>query len=125
MSEESLRTKVKEGLELIKYSTRAMNEAPDRSTQFLIMVALLTDERRSCEEDKSKLDTLVAASYAQAMGRSVLKGVTEKKIEAEQDTSYTDIREAQENCAAKMTWIKTYIEIFNNAHITYRQFSKE
>lgn len=125
MREEDLRLKIQEHLELIKYSSRSIKDAPERATQFLIMVAVLSDEKRSCEEDMAKLSTLTSASYAQAIGHSTSKQVTEKKIEAEQDTNYTTMREALEICQAKISWLKTYINIFDNAHLTYRQFSRE
>lgn len=125
MNEEQLRQKISEGLELIKYTKRSLQEAPERTTQFLITVAVLADAKRAAEEDKAKLSTLVNATYAQAMGRSNAKQVTEKKAEAENDSSYSDTRESLEQCESKISWLRTYIDIFNNAHITYRQFSKE
>ena len=125
MDEQQLRAKIDEGLELIKYTKRSLSEAPERATQFLIIVAILADAKREVEEDKAKLDTLVSTSYAQAFGKSSAKQVTEKKAEAENDETYSGMREWLEQCQSKISWLKTYIEVFNNAHITYRQFSKE
>jgi hypothetical protein len=89
------------------------------------MVALLADAKRSAEEDKAKLKTLSDATYAQAMKNSSAKQVTEKKVEAEMDEIYTSMRESLEQCESKISWLRTYINIFENAHVTYRQFSKE
>ena len=125
MDETNLRAKIQEHLELIKYSPRAMKEASERATAFLIMVAILSDEKRNAIEDKAKLTTLRDASYAQAFGRSQAKQVTEKKAEAENDVTYTEMRETLEQCEAKISWLKDHIEIFTNAHVTYRQLSKE
>lgn len=125
LNDANLRARISEHLDLIKYDRKGMTEASERATAFLTMVAILADEKRGCEEDKSKLSTVTSASYAQAMGRSTSKQVTEKKAEAEMDEGYTAVREALEQCEAKISWLKTYMEIFNNAHITYRQFSKE
>jgi uncharacterized protein YpuA (DUF1002 family) len=125
MDEEQLRATIAEGLELIKYSKRSLQEAPERTTQFLIIVAVLADAKRATEEDKAKLSTLSNATYAQAMNRSTAKQVTEKKAEAESNEDYTNMREGLEQCESKISWLRTYIDIFNNAHITYRQFSKE
>lgn len=125
MTDEQLRAKIDEHLELIKYSKRSLADAPERATQFLIMVAILADAKRSAEEDKAKLATLSNATYAHAMNRSTAKQVTEKKAEAESNEDYTSMREGLEQCESKISWLKTYISIFDNAHILYRQFSKE
>lgn len=125
MTDESLRSKIAEHLELIKFSSKGLSEAPDRTCKFLVMVAILANEKRSCEQDKAKLTTLVATSFSNALNSSQGKGVTEKKLEAEKDPQYTEFREALEDCESKISWLRTYIDIFNNAHITYRQMSKE
>ena len=125
MTDQELRARIKEHLDLVTYSRQGMKEAAERCTAFLVMVAILTDEKRECEDEKAKITTMETASYAQAIGRSQAKQVTEKKIEAEQDQNYTIIREAKEHCEAKISWLKTYISIFENAHITYRTFAKE
>lgn len=125
MNEDQLRAAIDEHLALITYSSKALKEAPERTTRFLIMVALLADSKRESEEDRAKLNTLVSASKAQAISRSSLKGITEKKIEAEQDDTYTQMKESLEQCEARINWLKTYINIFENAHLTYRQFSRE
>jgi len=124
-SEDQLRERINGYLDLIKYSPKALKEASERATEFLIATALLADAEREAEEDRAKFTTLVAAAEAQAFARSKAKQVTEKKVEVENDPMYTEIREILEQCEAKIKWIKTYIRIFENAHIVYRQFSKE
>jgi hypothetical protein len=125
MNEEALKQKISEHLELIKYSSASLREAPERASSFLVMVAVLADVKRSCEQDKAKLTTVCAGAYAEALSYSGGKNVTEKKIDAEKDSNYTVYREALEECEAKISWLKTYIDIFNNAHITYRNLAKE
>lgn len=125
MDDSKLKKKIEEHLELIKYNSKSLTEAPERATAFLIMVAILADEERATKEDKIRISTLVSASYAQAFARSPAKQVTEKKAEAENDATYSEMRESLEQCDAKISWLKTYIEIFNNGHLVYRQFSRE
>lgn len=125
MEENTLRVKIQDHLELIKFSTRSLQEAQQRTTAFLIMVAILADERRDTEELKAQLSTLNSATYARAMSSSAAKQVTAAKAEAENNGDYTEAREALESCEAKIAWLKTYIDIFSQAHVTYRQFSKE
>jgi len=125
MKDEVLKEKIKAHIDKVPYENVTEDEAKDRSTAFLVMLAILTDEKRACEEDKSKLVTMSSASYAQALARSGAKQVTEKKVEAEQDGNYTHMREALEECEAKISWLRSYMNIFENAHVTYRQFSKD
>lgn len=125
MNDAELHSKIAEHLEMIKYSSKSLREAPERTSAFLIMVAILADSKRDCEQDKAKLTTLVAGSFSDALSHSAGKGVTEKKLDAERDQTYTMYREALEECEAKISWLRTYIDIFNNAHITYRNLAKE
>ena len=125
MNDAELREKIAQHIELIKHSRQGMKEAAERCTSFLVMCAIINDEKRECEDERAKLITMETASYAQAVGRSLAKQVTEKKIEAEQDTNYTLIREAKESCDSKVSWLRYYLTIFENAHITYRQLMKE
>ena len=125
MTETELRQRINEHIELIKHSRQGMKEASERCTAFLVMMAILNDEKRITEDERSKIKTIETASYAQAVSRSQAKQVTEKKIEAEQDVTYTQIREALEECESKISWLRNLISIFENAHITYRTFAKE
>jgi hypothetical protein len=123
-NDEILKQKIWEHLELIKYSTKSISESPDRATKFLIMQAILVDEKRKSEEDKVKLTTLVEASFSEAVGKAS-GGITEKKLSAERDLSYIEAREALGECEAKISWLKSYVEIFNNGHICYRGLMRE
>ena len=125
MQDKELRAIIDEHVGMIPYSKVTSEQASKKATAFLVALAILTDEKRGCDEDKAKLSTLVSASYAQALSRSMAKQVTEKKVEAEQDNNYTKMREALEECEAKISWLKNYMNIFENAHVTYRQLSKE
>lgn len=121
----NLEQKIQQHLDMIKYTSQSLKEAPERASAFLIMVAILADEKRKTEQDKAKLTTIVAGSYSNALNTAEGKGVTEKKIAAEANDEYNECREALEDCESKISWLRTYIEIFNNAHITYRNLSKE
>ncbi len=124
MTDEQLHQKIQECLELIKYSSKSLTEAPDRATKFLIMQALLVDAKRSAEEDRVKLTTLSEATYSQAVGKAT-GGITERKMEADRDQDYQGAREALGDCEAKISWLRGYNDIMNNAHIVYRNLMKE
>lgn len=125
MKESVLRAKIAEHMELIKFSQQSLREAPERATAFLIIGAILLDEKRECENELAKLESLASASRFQAWQRSTAKQVTEKKIEADNDNTALDMAETFKECENKVKWLKGYIELFNNAHITFRQFSKD
>jgi hypothetical protein len=124
MTEELLKQKIEECLELIKYSSKSISEAPERATKFLIMQAFLVDEKHKTEQDKIKLVTLSEACFSEAVSRSQ-GGVTEKKLAAGNDRDYIAAREALEQCESKIAWLKSYLDIMNNAHITYRALMRE
>lgn len=124
MTDEQLQAKISECLELIKYSSKSLTEAPDRATKFLIMQAFLVDAKRAAEEDRVKLTTLSEMTYSQAIGKAN-GGITERKLEADRDEEYQGAREALGDCEAKISWLRGYIDVMNNAHIVYRNLMKE
>lgn len=111
-------------IDLIAFDGSALNESLERATKFLIVVAVLSDFKLNCERRKAKLTTLREAFFSHAMQNSQAKQVTEKKAEAESNKEYTNQREAVENLEAEISWARVTIDIFNNAHVTYRQLSK-
>ena len=125
MKFEELKELIDEHIDLILLDAKALKEAQDRATRFLVVVSVLSNYRLDLEKKKTKLITLREAHFSQALGRSEAKNVTEKKMEAESDPKYTGQREAVEEIDSEISWVKCHIEIFNNAHITYRQLSKE
>lgn len=124
MEFEEIQELVHEHIQLIAFGKGAFNEALDRATKFLTMVAILSDFKLERERRKAKLTTLREAFYTHAMRESSSKQVTEKKAEAESNKEYTDQREAVEEIEAEISWARTNMEIFNNAHVTYRQMAK-
>lgn len=124
MNEEQLKVKIAEHMALIKYSGRGINEAAERACAFLIITALILEEKRICEDDLAKIETLVSASQFQAYSRA--KGnTTDKRMATEQDQAHATWKESKAQCENKIKLYKGYIQIFENAHVSYRQFSRE
>lgn len=122
---EELKTYINTKISLIEYDPTNLSDPIVRSTDFLIVQSKLNDYRFYCETELARKRTLVEASFKDAKDASDGKNITEKRIDASTDRDYTKIREALEELEAEVKWVKTAIDIFNNAHLTYRQLSRE
>jgi predicted MPP superfamily phosphohydrolase len=115
---------IERGVEEIAVNKHSLADAPAIAGRFLTRVAVLTDALRGLEEELPKHQTLENAQYNTAINNAVGKGITEKKVEAEANPVYRNQVEAKEIMEAKRTWVRNYIKIFENAHIMYRQYSR-
>lgn len=96
-------------------------EAERRAGEFLTAMATITDWRHAFSEDKIRRMSLQTAVYATELARGTAKTMTENKVTAEASPSYTEARENLEFAENDITYLKTYYEIFFNAHVFYRQ----
>lgn len=124
LSIEQIEEVVEKGVTEIAINAHALADAQPRAGRFLVRVAVLTDFLRTLEEDLPKHQTLVNAQYATAINSASGKGITEKKVEAEANPVYTDAVEKKAAIDAQRDWVKNHIKIFDNAHIMYRQYSR-
>lgn len=122
---EEINELVLDHVKMISISKKSLGEAIERAAEFLVVTAILVDYKRELEIDKTKLTTLQEAKYSQSIKRAEGKTITEKKISVSEDTGYTDVREQVEEIEAGISWAKSYIKIFENAHLTYRQQSRD
>lgn len=125
MTFEEINELVLEHVKMISISKKSLGEAIERAAEFLVVTAILVDYKRELEIDKTKLTTLQEAKYSQSIKGAEGKTITEKKISVAEDTDYTDVREQVEEIEAGISWAKSYIKIFENAHLTYRQQSRD
>lgn len=112
-------------VQLIIITAEGLGEARERASKFLVANALLAAFLKNLEVQKAKISTLVDAHYAQALREAPGKGVTEKKVNAVTDSSYAKMREALDQLDAQRDWLRNHIKIFENAHLMYRQYSRE
>lgn len=124
LSIEQIEEIVERGVQEIAVNAHALADAQPRAGRFLTRVAVLTDFLRSLEENLPKHQTLVNAQYATAINCAGGKNITEKKVEAEANPVYSDAVEQKAAVDAQRDWAKNYIKIFDNAHIMYRQYSR-
>lgn len=116
---------IDEHISLITVDNRSLAQATERAAKFLVAQAVLSSEIKNLEEQKAKIQTLNSTNYAVALQGVDAKNVTEKKMLADTDKNYTEVREALEVVDANITYLKTHIRIFENAHVLFRQHSKE
>lgn len=127
MNHEELKTKIDDHIDLIAFSAKGLAEAKDRATKFLIISGLLLNRQKELKVAIAQLQTLANAEYYTAL--SGAEGGTGKaaiqKAQAEANPKYAAAREALEEAQAEEKWVSGYLEIFSNAHVTYRQYSKD
>lgn len=124
-TKEEIEGLVDEMVAKIAFSPKAVRESAERCTSFLTSCAMLADFKRSRDVDRARAQTVVDIELRQAMDRSSAKQVTEKKMEAQSDPKYTIARQNLEEIDADISWSRTLIHVFENAHVTYRQIAKE
>lgn len=124
MDFKKLQKHIAEKVKLIAVSPKSLANARELSGDFLITSAVVTTALKDLEVEMAKLKTVQEASFADAMGEAGGKTVTEKKTMAVTDSMYVEAREALEESDAYRSWLKTYIRIFENASILYRQFCR-
>jgi hypothetical protein len=112
-------------VDLITITPEGLAESRERAAMFLVAQALLTSYLKQVDENIAKLSALKDATFAQAIGKTEGKNVTEKKIKVGRDNQYRDMLLKYENMNALREWIKGHIKVFENAHILYRGFCRE
>ena len=99
-------------------------EAERRAGEFLSAMATITNFRHLLSTDKIRLLSVQTAVYAEQMLKGTAKTVTENKLTAEASAEYTKAREDLEHIENDLSYLKSYYEIYNNAHIFYRAMAK-
>lgn len=116
---------VDQHLDLIKVDAKSLAASRERAAQFLVAQAILANHVKSLEEARATLSSLVEARYANAIRITDGKNITEKKTFVAENAEYVEVREQLENLDAECNWTKTHMKIFENAHVLFRQFSKD
>jgi hypothetical protein len=99
-------------------------EAERRAGEFLVAQATITDWRHLLSMERIKLTSLQTAVYAEKMSQGTAKTVTENKMTAEASPEYMKAREELEQVENDLSYLKAYYDIFQNAHIFYRNMAK-
>lgn len=99
-------------------------EAERRAGEFLAAMAAITNYRHIFSEDRIKFTTIQSVVYAEELSKGTAKTVTENKVTVEASPAYTEAREALERIENDINYLKAFYEVFNNAHIFYRNMAK-
>lgn len=124
MDNESVKGLVEEGVALIAYS-KGITDGEERSSRFLGINALLATHQMDIEIGIAKLKTIEEAVYAQIYNAIESGTVSARENEVKLNPDYQTARINHANGKAELTWVKTHISIFENAHLMYRQFSRD
>jgi len=100
-------------------------EAEMRASEFLTGLAHLTNYKHQIGEEMIKNTTLRDVAYANAISRAQGSNAETRKANAEADQSYIKAREDFESVENRLYTIKTYQEIFLNAHHFYRKSASD
>lgn len=95
-----------------------------RAGLFLEAIAGITNLKHLFTADKIRLLSTQTAIYAQQMSKGTAKTVTENKLAAEASEEYTRAREDLEQIDNDINYLKAYYDIFQNAHVFYRNLAK-
>lgn len=109
----------------IEINRDAILDARNRAARFLVIQSHLNDHMKILADVKVKASTEEKATYAQAILSAGGKNVTEGKIIAEANPIYAKARETVELIDSEFNWTKKHYEIFENAHIMFRQIASE
>lgn len=99
-------------------------EAEKRASEFLEAQAKITNIRHMLSEEKIKLLSTQTAVYAEELSKGTGKTVTENKTTAEASKAYISAREDFERIENDLAYLRAYYDIFQNAHVFYRQMAK-
>ena len=121
---EEIKKYVDETIKKITIDAKGLAEATTRSSDFLVASSILTHYLKETQEEIAKAEAETDASYAHAIQSQEGNKITEKKIGASTNVDYTRAKLKLAELEATRDWIKGFIRIFDNAHITYRQLQR-
>jgi len=102
----------------------SLTEAEKRAGEFLMAMAIITEERHKLSSKKIEYTTLQTATYAQELQKGTAKTVTENKLQAESTEDYIAVREELERVENDLSYLRAYYDIFHDGHIFYRTMAK-
>jgi hypothetical protein len=116
-------TLVEEGVRLLPPSSRL--DIEKKAARFLVLKAGIADAIWALESKTLEATSVVKADYIRALDEVDVKTIAEKQLRADADSDYLDNKKTLGECKIALDWLQTYADIFNNAHIFYRQQMKQ
>lgn len=125
LSFEEIQKLVLDHIGLVEINRDAIIDARNRAAKFLVIQAHLSEHLKVLDDVMVKASTEEKAMYAQAILGAGGKNVTEAKIIAEANPEYCRSRETIELIKSEHNWAKRHFDIFENAHVMFRQIASE
>lgn len=120
-----IKNAIKESASLIVINAKSLADAQNRASEFLGIQFLLINYLKDLEIAKAKQDALTLGLYNNAYIMSSSSQVTDRKVDATSDKLYEEANIKLQTLNAEIHWIKSNIDIFKNAHVLFRQYSRE
>lgn len=98
--------------------------AQERASTLLRVVADLARAKEEITNNKIKATSVLSVVAENLMSGIEAKTITEKKSKAESLPQYIGAREELESAENKSAYVKTMIDVFNNAYYLYLGMSK-
>lgn len=95
-----------------------------KASQFLLAIAKLAAIRDHLMNAKVQKDALKSVAYADAINNAPGTNVPTKQANAEATPSYLSAAEIVSIIDNQLSYTKTMIDVFNNAHLLYRNLLK-
>lgn len=125
MLSEEVRSLIEEGLKIVGRDKGVSQfEAEERASSLLIVAAELLKQKYNLENKAVKTSSIQKVSFSKSIHEATGANVTEKKLKAESNPVYIKDREESEELDNDVTYLKAIIELFKDAHIMWRQISK-
>lgn len=95
-----------------------------KASKFLVAVAKLANLRDKLMNAKIKKDALKSVAYAEAINNAPGTNAPTKQANAEATPAYLGAAEEVQMIDNQLSYTKTMIDLFNNAHLLYRGLMK-
>lgn len=117
---------VNKNLELLpSEKTITQQEASIRSGRFLYVIAELANYQHNLLNKKINADSQETISYNAALSHSEGRDAEARKAGAKANLPYLSSKKALLEVEADLLWVKTLMQVFENASILFRQIGKE
>lgn len=114
---------IEEGVALLPPSSKTRNpfDIEQKAARFLVLKAHVADSIWELERLALESASLEKADYVRAMDEVDVKTIAEKQVRAAADPDYLEKKKQLGEVKVALDWLNTYLDIFSNAHIFYRQ----
>jgi hypothetical protein len=95
-----------------------------KASQFLLAIAKLASIRDKLMNQKVKKDALKSVEYANAINHAPGTNAPTKQANAEANPNYLEIAKEVALIDNQLSYTKTMVDVFTNAHLLYRNLMK-